>query len=219
VRRPRTPLSRDVIAAAALQALDEDGLDGLGMRALARRLGVKASSLYNHVSGQDEVVELVHDLIDSEIDVSLADDPDWREGVGGLTRSYRAAFMAHPHAVAMVARRPLVAPNALAVYGALARALVRAGVPLDDVMPVMALLDYIVLGSSVDAFIEGFAESPEVYRDEHPELASAIEVVDRERVDDAVFEHALGLLLDDVERRIRPLAGHSAGPGNASSSA
>jgi len=199
-RRPL--LTREAIARAALDGLDEEGLDGLAMRSIARRLGVKAPSLYNHVASQDEVITLVHDLVDSEIDLSTLDDPDWRRGLAAFARSYRAAFLRHPHAVPIVVRRPLVAQNAVGTYGAAATALVRAGVPVDQVMAVLALLDFIVLGSAVDTFIDGFAADPSDYDDEHPDLAAAIRSTDRSHVDQVVFEHALVLMLDDVESRL-----------------
>ncbi len=201
-RRPM--LTRESIAHAALEALDEEGPEGLAMRSLARRLGVKAPSLYNHVASQDEIITLVHDLVDSEIDLTTLDDGDWRRGLAAFARSYRAAFLRHPHAVPIVVRRPLTAQNAVGTYGAAAAALVRAGVPIDQVMAVLALLDFIVLGSAVDNFIDGFAADPGDYDAEHPDLAAAIRSTDRARVDHVVFEHALVLLLDDVDARLTP---------------
>jgi len=203
-RRPL--LTRESIAQAALGGLDAEGLDGLAMRSIARRLGVKAPSLYNHVESQDEIITLVHDLVDSEIDLTTLDDPDWRRGLASFARSYRAAFLRHPDAVPIVVRRPLVAQNAVGTYGAAAAALVRAGVPIDQVMAVLALLDFIVLGSAVDTFIDGFAVDPADYDEDYPELGAAIRSTDRSSVDQVVFEHALDLLLDDVESRLRPAA-------------
>ena len=50
--RPRTPLlSADRIADAALELVNTTG--GFTMPALAARLGVRPSSLYNHVAGRD----------------------------------------------------------------------------------------------------------------------------------------------------------------------
>jgi AcrR family transcriptional regulator len=41
---------------AALQLLEEKGLQGLSMRNLADRLHIKAPSLYKHVEGRDEII-------------------------------------------------------------------------------------------------------------------------------------------------------------------
>lgn len=197
-RPSRRLLTREQIAVTALELLDEEGPAGLGMRPLAARLGVSAPSLYHHVEGVDEVVEMVHDLVDAEIDLDALDDPEWRRGVETFARSYRRAFLDHPHVLTLVARRLLLAANALRVYDRLAAALVRAGVPRRDAMRVMAELDYVVLGSTVDNFVAGFSPEDGAYAEDYPHLASVLAVVDRDTVNDAAFERALRLLLDDV---------------------
>src|SRR6202000_3281865 len=62
-RRPtrRTALTVEAIVAAAIDVLDEDGVVGLSMRRVADQLGTGAASLYAHVSGKDELLELVFD--------------------------------------------------------------------------------------------------------------------------------------------------------------
>jgi TetR/AcrR family transcriptional regulator, tetracycline repressor protein len=42
---------------AALDALEESGLDGLNMRNLAGRLGVKAPALYWHFASKQDLVD------------------------------------------------------------------------------------------------------------------------------------------------------------------
>jgi TetR/AcrR family tetracycline transcriptional repressor len=52
-------LTRERLVEAALELINEDGLDALSMRALADRLEVKAASLYWHVRDRRELLELV----------------------------------------------------------------------------------------------------------------------------------------------------------------
>lgn len=209
-RPPRPLLGRDQIARAALDLLDREGPSGIGMRTIARHLGVQPPSLYNHVSSQDDVVDLVHELVDSEIDVSLATSgPTWRAGFEAFARSYRAAFLRHPHAIALVTRRPMLNRTALGVYEAACRALRIAGLPDDEVLDVLAVLDFAVLGSTVDTFVESFPETADAALDDVPALRTALAAADRADVDERGFELALRLLLDDVERRLaRARAGH-----------
>ncbi len=56
-------LTRDRLVGAALELIQEEGLEGLSMRALADRLEVKAASLYWHVRDRRELLELVADSI------------------------------------------------------------------------------------------------------------------------------------------------------------
>src|SRR5256714_13552595 len=56
-------LTRDRLVGAALELVNEEGLDALSMRALADRLKVKAASLYWHVRDRRELLELVAESI------------------------------------------------------------------------------------------------------------------------------------------------------------
>ncbi len=56
-------LTRERLVEAALELINEDGLDALSMRALADRLEVKAASLYWHVRDRRELLELLAESI------------------------------------------------------------------------------------------------------------------------------------------------------------
>jgi AcrR family transcriptional regulator len=49
--RPRAGLDRAAVVRAAAALLDEAGPEGLTLKVLAKRLGVKPPSLFNHISG------------------------------------------------------------------------------------------------------------------------------------------------------------------------
>ena len=197
-RPPKPLLSRDRIARTALDLLDRDGQAGLTMRNLAREHNVQAPSLYHHVTGQDEIIDLVHELVDSEIDTAALNDPDWRRGLQAYARSYRAAYLRHPHAVALVTRRLIRVPSVLKLFDDLAAALLRAGLPPARVMSYIAMIDYIVLGSTVDNFSRGFAAQPGTYADTYPSLARALGGTDRDAVNDDAFETCLGVILTEL---------------------
>jgi len=52
-------LTRERLVEAALRLVNEEGLDGLSMRALADKLDVKAASLYWHVRDRSELLESI----------------------------------------------------------------------------------------------------------------------------------------------------------------
>ncbi|HEY1455500.1 MAG TPA: TetR family transcriptional regulator [Candidatus Dormibacteraeota bacterium] len=56
-------LTRERLVEAALHLIQEDGLEGLSMRALAEYLEVRAASLYWHVRDRRELLELLADSI------------------------------------------------------------------------------------------------------------------------------------------------------------
>lgn len=113
VRRSRA-LSRGLIVDAALRIVDNDGLDALTMRTVAHTLGTGAASLYAHVSGKEELLELVIEQVIGEIELGGAPDPArWQEQLKDGVRQIRAAFASHRDlARASFARIP-VGENAL----------------------------------------------------------------------------------------------------------
>lgn len=52
---PKKGLSKEYITEVATELLEEKGYDKFSLREIAARLGVKPASLYNHISGLDEI--------------------------------------------------------------------------------------------------------------------------------------------------------------------
>ena len=80
-RAPRErALSREAIAAAALAIVDAEGLDAMTMRRVAQELGTGAASLYAHVAGKEELLELVVERVIGEVEIPDEPDPEhWQE--------------------------------------------------------------------------------------------------------------------------------------------
>ena len=53
---PKKGLNRDLIIEAALRLVEKGGPTACSMRELADALEVKAASLYNHISGLDDLM-------------------------------------------------------------------------------------------------------------------------------------------------------------------
>ena len=212
-RPSRALLSREAIARAALEVVDESGAEGLTMRALADRLGVKAASLYNHVTGKDELLDALADLVNEEIDLApLKGGGDWRDGLAAYARGYRAVFLRHPNTIALLARRRVEADLQLLGYDTLLAALAGAGLGPADAAEAAAALDYLVLGSALETFTAGFTRDPAGYRPQYPALADSLEAA-AERgggptgLDERGFELALRLLLDGLGARAESATG------------
>jgi TetR/AcrR family tetracycline transcriptional repressor len=94
--RDRTPLSRDAIVDAAMAILDAEGLDALTMRRVATALGTGPASLYAHVTGKDELLELLIDRVAAEQEVPDPDPEHWQEQVKDGIRGIYRSFLAHP---------------------------------------------------------------------------------------------------------------------------
>ena len=97
---PRSPLTRVGIVRHAIAIADADGLDALGMRPLARRLGYEVMSLYNHIRNKDELLALMLDAVAAEVDpADPADLP--LAGVRRIAVELRHALGRHPWAAGL----------------------------------------------------------------------------------------------------------------------
>src|SRR5258708_20625639 len=81
-------LSRERLVGAALELIQDEGLEGLSMRALAERLSVKAASLYWHVRDRGELLELLAESILDSVDRPRP-APGWRASVLAIGAALR----------------------------------------------------------------------------------------------------------------------------------
>ena len=99
-RRPghRAGLDREQVLAAARAVLREDGVQALSLRAVARRLGVAPNTLYSHVAGKDDLLDLVLD--DVLGGVAIPSEEDLRRDPWGAVRAIMLhsydELLAHP---------------------------------------------------------------------------------------------------------------------------
>ncbi len=104
-------IDRDQITAAALEIMQTEGLDGLGMRSLAARLGVRASALYWHVADKKQLCALMAEhFYRTAYDRagSARDAREWLETVG---RQFREKLLAYRDSARLCAIAPPTASN------------------------------------------------------------------------------------------------------------
>lgn len=123
----RHPLTRERVCREALALVDAHGLEGLSMRRLGARLGVEAMSLYKHVRDKADLLDALHAAVLGSLEPEGgAGDGQWRALLGGLARALRSALLRHPNVLPLFTRRPVQAPEAVAVVGRVQAALARA---------------------------------------------------------------------------------------------
>lgn len=92
-------LTKESITDAALALIEEKGLKAFSLRALASSMAIQVSSLYNHISGQDELlaavggraVHMMTELEESAIEGKHTDD-----ALFALADAYRRFASCHP---------------------------------------------------------------------------------------------------------------------------
>lgn len=196
--RPKVNLlSVDLIADAAIELADSG--ERFGVNALARRLGVTPSSLYNHVDGRDAIVELMRSRLGARYIVEPVTG-GWDEVVTATVRGLRMLYAEHPLIVPLLVDKTITSAVVIDNYDRLATALVEAGFPEDEVLTIVAVIDAFTIGFGYDV-----ASPDEIWRPEKPTVTLGRLVADgqrgRERADRA-FEIGLEMLLDSLRLRL-----------------
>ncbi|MFC9086092.1 TetR/AcrR family transcriptional regulator C-terminal domain-containing protein [Nocardiopsis dassonvillei] len=146
----RQALDRQRIIRAAVELLDEAGLDGLSTRRLADRLGVRSPTLYWHVRNKDELLDLVAEAVCADA-IRIDETLPWPEQLVSGLRQFRALLLAHRDAAALLRERTPVGPHRLGHIDTTLRVLLSAGFSEDEAAAVSQLLTAHVLSS-----VEGF---------------------------------------------------------------
>lgn len=174
-------VSRDDVVAAAVALADQDGLAAVTIRGVAARLGVAPMTLYGHVAGAGELVDLV---VHETITAALHEQPprpgpmpwDGRSALVGLAHGLRRMLVDHPAVLDAYRRRPVQDPTGVAVAEAVVAALVADGRDEAD-----ALTTY----GTVYAYVIGFVSL------EASRVSGRLAAV----FDDAAFEKGLAALV------------------------
>lgn len=200
--RPTVPLlDRDRIGAAALALVDTSG--DFSMPALAAALDVAVSSLYHHVEGRADVVELVRSRVVAEIDLEPLDHGAWDDGLRGWLTSYRAAFAAHPAAIRLLATTAISDPRSQDMYERAVACLERGGFALADVVALITAAESFVLGSALDLAAPPSMLAP---GEQRPRLGAAVRAAGARggHRADAAFAVGLDALLAGMRVRLSP---------------
>jgi AcrR family transcriptional regulator len=141
--------THEQLQAAALELVDEEGLAGLTMRALATRLGTGPMTIYNYVDGRDGLERLVTGAV-----MARAHRPvpraDWRVRVESIAEDMWRAVRAHPNAIPLILTRRSLDESALASTEALLQALADGGRSGADLLAAFRV---------VSGFIAGFVQA------------------------------------------------------------
>jgi AcrR family transcriptional regulator len=92
-------LSPDVVVVEAASLVDAEGWEALSLTTLAQRLKVKPPSLYNHLSGLDELKRSLFVLAAERLREALQSSAVGRSGeeaVHALAHAYRRFLLEHP---------------------------------------------------------------------------------------------------------------------------
>jgi len=116
-RGPRPSHTVDDVVAVAVALADADGLAAVSMRAVAARLGIAPMSVYTHVPGKAELLDLMLDALYAAMPRPRWRTPSWRRRVARVAEVNRDLLRQHPWVTELAAlSRPPLGPGQTAKY-------------------------------------------------------------------------------------------------------
>jgi len=207
-------LTRDKVLAVALELADAEGLEALSFRRLAGRLDVTPMALYRYVASKEALLDGMGDRVLGELELSQAQDDDWREQLRAAARSFRSSLLAHPAVLPIFLSRPLFTPAARDAAETLLGSFMRAGFARERAVLLYQQFVRLVLalvlletggGAQSDAKRREQARMARMTlealpRTRYPNLVEAAPHLAAARDPEVAFEAGLDLLLAGIEQ-------------------
>lgn len=176
----RVGLSKAAIVQAALDVLDELGMDGVTVRAVARRLGVQAPALYWHVKDKQELLDEMGTEIwrrASQELFALGSDIAWRERLTAFATIVRRALLSHRDGAKAFSGTYMTDVGVLQRQESTFAQMSDAGFTLEDTVRAYSLLYSFTVGFCIEEQAVASAESG----DDRYSLARRAERLDADR--------------------------------------
>jgi TetR/AcrR family tetracycline transcriptional repressor len=211
----RPPLTRERVVDAALHVMDEEGLDAVSMRRVARAVGVEAMSLYHHVEDKEDLLDGICERVMAEFDFPEPVE-DWAENCRRGARAWRRLLQAHPAVMRLFAeqRGPVRSIDSMRPMEFALRILKSSGLSdRDTAQAFHAFGGYIQgfvmmeLGSIVGAPDAEHLNAHTQLAEALPEEFAALQAAAPHFVDcgaDEQFEFGLDLLIRGLESKVGP---------------
>ncbi|PKO13497.1 MAG: TetR/AcrR family transcriptional regulator [Chloroflexi bacterium HGW-Chloroflexi-10] len=118
----RSGLTVKAIVTAAIEIADANGVEALSMRSVAEQVGAGVMSLYTHVPGKTELIDLMIDTAYSHLYESV-DEPtqqpgDWSDALRFIAQRNWDLYNKHRWMLYVLSGRPVLGPNEAFKYEA-----------------------------------------------------------------------------------------------------
>jgi TetR/AcrR family tetracycline transcriptional repressor len=143
-------LRRADVVAAALDLLDEEGLDGLTMRRLGASLNVQGGALYRHFPSKEALLDAMAEQLMSGVSGPLPAHLPWIEQLAALAGRVHEALLSRRDGARVVAGTYVAAPNTMGAGARAIEVLCDVGFPPDEAGWITFACFYYVLGHTIE---------------------------------------------------------------------
>lgn len=202
-RRPakRDPLSRERIELAALELIDQVGLEAFSTRKLGELLGCEAMSIYHHFPSKAHLLDALVDRVVASIPIP-PHELDHIERLRGLARSWRAMALRHPRFFPWLSLHRLNSETGVRFLNEILLAFRDAGLDCETAARLFRVMGYFLMGAALEE-IAGYAKGPssltpisdEELAQRFPQIAEAGEFFSPQHFE-RTFELGLDLFLE-----------------------
>lgn len=228
VRRPgetasagsRAGLDRERLVEAAVDLLQEKGLDALSTRQLAERLGVQSPALYWHIRDKSELLGLVADAICARMQLPSR-SRSFRGRLEDIAWEYRRVLATHRDAPRLFAELAPTGPHRMKLYDVAVGAFLDGGFAPPEAIAMATFYRNYLLGMVAEEARQAWSAHPGALRPaaalgvelarlgdespDYPNLRGAAGLL-AEIEPEELFRIGLKVLLDGMECRRTELA-------------
>jgi TetR/AcrR family tetracycline transcriptional repressor len=200
-------LTRDHVLGAALDLLDETGLDGLTMRRLATALGVKNGATYWHFPSKQALLEAMAETMLEGLTETRDPALPWDERLTELAGRLRRALLSRRDGARLFSAVFFPLPNALAYGETMTGILREAGLSGREAVWAVDTLSYFVVGHTIEEQLaaslpDGGTEARARLREaldpaRHPNLLASADDLAAPHPEEH-FHHGLRLIVDGI---------------------
>lgn len=148
-------ITRERIVCAALEVLDEGGIEAVTLRAVAAHLDVRAPALYWHVTNKQALLDEMGTEIQRRVqaDLAIADastQSAWRDGLATYARILRREYLAHRDGARTFSGTRLTDPEVLRAQEPWLERWVAQGLTLRDAVDAAQIVTSYVVGFVIE---------------------------------------------------------------------
>src|SRR5690554_3028342 len=96
------PLSRERVVEAAVELAEEQGLQAVSLRQVARRLGVTPMALYWHVENKDDLLDAMVGWLHNQMEFTVVHGAPWQAQLRAVIEAEIEVLRAFPQTALLI---------------------------------------------------------------------------------------------------------------------